>query len=106
MSGGTFRSFGLAVVAATRLYGPDDDGKPATPAEEKELVEKIWRESYPGLERVPVVLDTETMVRYGASATPTYALLDRKGAVRLYAPTRLAESELARRIEEVLAEAP
>lgn len=97
---------GLAVVAATRLYGPGDDGKPATPAEEKVLVEKGWRESYPGLEAVPVVLDTGTMVTYGASATPTYVLVDRHGAVRLYASTRLAESELARRIEEVLAEDP
>ncbi len=102
----TYAPKGLAVVAATRLYGPGEDGKPATPAEEKELVEKTWRESYPGLESVPVVLDTESMVSYGASATPTYALIDRKGVVRLYAPTRLAESDLSRRIEEVLAEAP
>lgn len=101
-----YASKGLAVVAATRLYGPGEDGKPATPAEEKALVEKTWRESYPGLENVPVVVDTETMVSYGASATPTYVLIDRKGVVRLYAPTRLAESELARRIEEVLAEQP
>lgn len=97
---------GLAVVAATRLYGPGEDGTPATPADEKALVEKTWRESYPGLESVPVVLDTDTMVTWGASATPTYVLVDRKGVVRLYAPTRLAESELARRIEELLAEAP
>lgn len=97
---------GLEVVAATRLYGPGADGKPASPAEEKALVEKVWRESYPGLEKVPVAVDTDTMVRYGASATPTYALVDRKGIVRFYAPTRVAESELARRIEEVLAEAP
>ena len=100
----TFAPKGLAVVAATRLYGPGEEGKPATPAEEKALVEKTWRESYPGLESVPVVLDTETMVAYGASATPTWVLIDRNGAVRLYAPTRLAESELTRRIEEVLAE--
>ncbi len=46
------------------------------------------------------------MEAYGASATPTYVLVDRKGAVRLYAPTRLAESELSRRIEELLAEEP
>lgn len=97
---------GLAVVAATRLYGPGEDGKPATPAEEKGLVEKTWRESYPGLESVPIALDTETMVTYGASATPTYVLVDRKGIVRLYAPTRIAESELSRRVEELLAEAP
>lgn len=102
----TYGPRGLSVVAATRLYGPGSDGKPATPGEEKETIEKTWRESYPGLESLPIAVDTETMVRYGASATPTYALVDRKGIVRFYAPTRLAESELARRIEEVLAEAP
>lgn len=95
---------GLSLVGATRLSGPDADGKPATPAEEMENLEKTWRESYPGLEGVPIVVDTETMVRYGASATPTYVLVDRMGIVRLYAPTRVAESELARRIEELLAE--
>jgi hypothetical protein len=45
------------------------------------------------------------MVRYGASATPTFALIDRKGVVRLYTPTRLSEAELSRRIDELLAEA-
>ena len=42
------------------------------------------------------------MVRYGVSATPTFVLIDRNGIVRLYAPTRLSEGELARRIDEVL----
>jgi thiol-disulfide isomerase/thioredoxin len=97
---------GLSIVAATRLYGRGGEGGPATPAEEKQVVAKKWREAYPGLEAVPIVVDTETMVRYGASATPTYALVDRKGIVRFYSPTRVAESELARRIEELLAEAP
>lgn len=101
----TFGPRGLALAAATRLYGPDADGKPASPAEEKEGLEKTWRDSYPGLEAVPITVDTETMVRYGVSATPTYALVDRNGIVRFYAPTRVAESDLARRIEEVLAEA-
>jgi hypothetical protein len=44
------------------------------------------------------------MVRWGASATPTFALLDRRGIVRLYTPTRLSEAELSRRIDELLAE--
>lgn len=44
------------------------------------------------------------MVRYGASATPTFVLIDRKGIVRLYAPTRLTEAELSRRIEELIEE--
>jgi thiol-disulfide isomerase/thioredoxin len=97
---------GLELIAATRLYSTPTDTKPMTPAEEKVQIEKVWKESYKGLENVPIAIGTELMVRYGASATPTFALIDRKGVVRLYAPTRLSEVELARKIDEVLAEAP
>ncbi|MBL8188875.1 MAG: TlpA family protein disulfide reductase [Acidobacteria bacterium] len=101
-----YRAQGLAVMAPTRYYGSGAGDKAATPAEEKAHVEKVWKETYPGLESVPVVLDTEGMIRYGVSATPTFALIDRKGIVRFYSPTRLAEAELSRRIEAVLAETP
>ncbi len=93
------------MITATRLYGTVDD-KPATPAEERVQLEKVWKETYAGLEGVPTVISTNTIVRYGVSATPTFVLVDRKGMVRLYAPTRLSEAELSRRIDEVLAEAP
>ena len=96
-----YRSRGLAMVAVTRLYGGPKD-KPYTAEEEKAQVEKVWKETYAGLADVPVVINTEAMVRYGASATPTFALVDRKGIVRLYAPTRLSEAELSRWIEEEL----
>lgn len=95
---------GLALVAPTRLYGSGAEGKPAGPSEEMVQIEKVWKEHYPALGGVAVPVDTETMVRYGASATPTFVLVDRKGIVRLYAPTRLSEVELSRRIEEVLVE--
>jgi len=95
----------LKLVTATRLYGSVDD-KPATPADETARIEKVWSELYAGLDGVPAVIDTESMVRYGVSATPTFVLVDRKGIVRLYTPTRLSEAELSRRIDEVLAEAP
>jgi thiol-disulfide isomerase/thioredoxin len=101
-----YQPHGLTLIAPTRLYGPGPEGKPATPSEEKAAVEKVWAETYKGLEGVSVPIDTETMVRYGASATPTFALVDRKGVVRFYTPTRLTEAALSRRIEEVLAEAP
>lgn len=94
---------GLEMIAVTRLYGGSKD-KPYTPAEENAQVSKVWKELYSGLEKVPVVISTDAMVRYGASATPTFALLDRRGIVRLYTPTRLSEAELSRRIEEVLDE--
>jgi thiol-disulfide isomerase/thioredoxin len=99
-----YRSKDVNLIAVTRYYGSVDD-KPATPAEEKARVEKVWGEIYPAMKDVPVLIDTETMVRYGASATPTFALIDRKGMVRLYTPTRLSEAELSRRIDELLAEA-
>ncbi|HXH38847.1 MAG TPA: TlpA disulfide reductase family protein, partial [Thermoanaerobaculia bacterium] len=95
----------LALITATRLYGSVDD-KPATPAAETAQIEKVWKELYAGLDGVPAVIDTEAMLRYGVSATPTFVLVDRKGIVRLYTPTRLSEAELSRRIDEVLAEAP
>ena len=53
----------------------------------------------------PVVIDNDGMIRYGASATPSFALVDRRGIVRHYTATRLSEAELSRRIEELLAEA-
>lgn len=101
-----YRPLGLVVIAPTRTYGTGAQNKPATPAEEKAHIEKVWAEFYQGLEGVPVVIDTETMVRYGVAATPTFVLVDRKGVVRFYSPTRLSEAELSRRIEAVLAEKP
>lgn len=100
-----YKSTDLKLVTATRLYGSLDD-KPATPADETARIEKVWSELYAGLDGVPAVIDTESMIRYGVSATPTFVLVDRKGIVRLYTPTRLSEAELSRRIDEVLAEAP
>ncbi|HEV7768791.1 MAG TPA: TlpA disulfide reductase family protein [Thermoanaerobaculia bacterium] len=101
-----YKPQGLGMIAGTRLYSTPTDEKPMTPDEEKAKIAKIWSESYKGLEDVPIAVGTDMMVHYGASATPTFVLLDRKGIVRLYAPTRLSEKELSRRIEEVLAEAP
>jgi hypothetical protein len=52
---------------------------------------------------------SETIVPLGAAIevegkTPTYTLVDRKGRVRFYSPTRVSEAELARLIESVLSE--
>jgi len=99
-----YRAKGLAVIAPTRLFGTGAENKPAMPAEEKAWIEKVWNESYGMLGGVSAPNDTETMVRWGVSSNPTLALVDKKGLVRLYTPTRLSEEELSRRIEELLAE--
>jgi thiol-disulfide isomerase/thioredoxin len=101
-----YRPRGLVVIAPTRFYGTGAQGKPATPAEEKAHVGRVWAEVYAGLEGVPIPIGADTMVRYGVSATPTFVLVDRRGVVRFYSPTRLTEAELSRRIEAVLAESP
>lgn len=98
-----YRDKGLVLIAPTRYYGSVDE-KPATPAEEKERVAKVWGETYAGLDGVCAPIDTPGDIAYGASATPTFVLIDRKGLVRMYSPTRLSEEELSRRIDELLAE--
>jgi thiol-disulfide isomerase/thioredoxin len=98
-----YRAKGLLLIAPTRLYGTVDE-KPATAAEEKERIAKVWGEVYAGLEGVTAPIDTAGHIAYGASATPTFVLIDRNGIVRTYTPTRLSEEELSRRIDELLAE--
>lgn len=98
-----YRDRGLELVALTRYYGTVD-GEEATTSVEKARVEQAWKEAYEGLADVPVTIDSEAMIRYGASATPTFVFIDREGKVRFYAPTRLSEDELSRRIEELFAE--
>lgn len=95
----------VPMIAVTRLYSTPKDEKPMTPAEETAKVQAVWKESYAALADVPVVIDNDAMIRYGASATPSFALVDRRGVVRHYTATRLSEAELSRRIEELLAEA-
>ncbi|MBI1760329.1 MAG: TlpA family protein disulfide reductase [Acidobacteria bacterium] len=101
-----YEAQGLVLLAPTRFYGTGAQDKSATPAEEKAHLAKVWAESYTGLEGVPIPIETEMMVRYGVAATPTFVLIDRKGIVRLYAPTRLSEAELARQIEAILKTSP
>ena len=98
-----YRAKGLVLLAPTRYYGTVDE-KPATEDEEKARVTKVWGESYKGLEDVPVLIDTESHIAYGASATPTFVFIDRKGVVRAYLPTRLSEDELSRRIDALLSD--
>ena len=101
-----YKSRGLIVIAPTRFYGTGAENKTATPEDEKRHMEKIWVEGYAGLDGVSAPIDAETMVRYGVAATPTFVLVDRKGIVRMYSPTRLSEAELSKQIELVLAESP
>lgn len=94
---------GVVFAAPTRFYGTGKEGAAATPAEEKARVAEILAESYKDLGPIAVPFSTEGMIRYGASATPSFVFIDRQGIVRSYTATRLTEAELAKRIEKLLA---
>ena len=86
---------GVAFVAPTRFYTADR-------AEEKGKIEKSWKEVYALSDSVPAPISDEAMLRYGVSATPTFAFVNRKGVVVRYSPTRMTEARLSSAIEELL----
>ena len=86
---------GVAFVAPTRFYTADR-------AEEKRKIEKSWKEVYVLSDSVPAPISDEGMLRYGVSATPTFAFVNRKGIVVRYSPTRMTEARLSSAIEVLL----
>jgi len=87
---------GVAFVAPTRYYDEDR-------AAEKARIEKSWKETYGLADSVAAPISDESMLRYGASATPAFVFVDRKGVVRQYLPYRMTEERLAAAIEALLA---
>jgi len=86
---------GVAFVAPTRFYEDDRSA-------EKTSIEKAWKEIYGAPESVPVPISDEAMLRYGASATPTFAFIDRDGVVVEYLPYRMTDERLTAAIERLL----
>jgi thiol-disulfide isomerase/thioredoxin len=97
-----FAPRGLVLIGPTRLYGYAAGGEEATPAAEKQYIEKVRRQYYAALPAMPVPISSANFLTYGSSTTPTIVLIDAKGIVRLYHPGALPEVELAARIEEML----
>jgi thiol-disulfide isomerase/thioredoxin len=86
---------GVTFVAPTRFYDEDQ-------AAEKVKIEKAWKEIYALPASVAVPISDEAMLRYGVSATPTFAFVDRKGVVKQYLPFRMTDERLSAAIEELL----
>lgn len=86
---------GVHFAAVTRFYTPDHKA-------ERQRVQEVWQKVYGAPAGVSVPISDAAMLRYGAAATPTFVLLDTRGAVRLYSPTRLTEERLAREIDRLL----
>lgn len=88
---------GVAFVAPTRYYAAGDDHAP-----EQKRIDEQWRTTYESVKVNAIPVSEDAMVLYGVSATPTFVVINRKGVVTFYSPTRLTEERLAAEIDKVL----
>jgi thiol-disulfide isomerase/thioredoxin len=93
---------GLVIVAPTQKYGYVEGGEDAPPAAEERYIEQIRQRFYANVVPGPASISEENFRRYGASSTPTLALVDRAGIVRLYHPGAMSYEELRPRIEALV----
>lgn len=90
-----YAPLGVAFVAPTRFYEKDA-------AAEQKKIDAQWRTTYKDLQIAGTPVSEQAMMMYGVSATPTFVVIDPKGIVRFYSPTRLTERRLASEIDKVL----
>jgi len=98
----SYRSKGLVIVAPTQRFGYVVDGQPAAPDEELRHIVQVRDTYYSFLRDEPVPVSDANHKQYGVASTPTLALLDRQGIVRVYHPGRMTEKELDAAIRELL----
>jgi thiol-disulfide isomerase/thioredoxin len=92
---------GLAFIAPTQKYGYVAGGEDATPEVETRYIEQVRKMYYADLVDAPAVVNEENFRVWGASTTPTLALVDRNGVVRMYHPGALPYAELRAKIAEL-----
>ena len=90
------REFGdkLTILAPTQPYGYVAGGEDAPRADEIKYIDEVRREFYSGLDGMTVPVSELNFKRWGVSTTPTLAVLDAKGIVRLYHPGKMTYAEL------------
>lgn len=93
---------GLAFVGPTRKYGYIGAEDNVPPSVELLHIENIRKESYSAVVDGPAAVSERNFLNYGVSTTPTLALVDKGGMVRLYHPGGMTYEELKSAIEEVL----
>jgi thiol-disulfide isomerase/thioredoxin len=85
---------GLVVVAPTQYYGYVKAGQPAAPEEERRHIVQVRDTYYRFLQNAAVPVGEANHKAYGVSSTPTIALVDKAGVVRLYHPGTIDERAL------------
>jgi len=96
-----FEPRGLVVVAPTRLYGYTAQQENVTPAQEKVVLNEVFKRYYAAIPKAIVPIDASNFDRFGASTTPTLVLADKRGIVTLYHPGAMPEQALREAIQSV-----
>jgi len=91
----------VAFLGPTQKYGYTDDGD-APPSVEVRHIERIRQQFYATLVPAPAVVNEENFRNYGVSTTPTLAMVDRKGIVRLYHPGAMTYEELKAALDRLV----
>jgi thiol-disulfide isomerase/thioredoxin len=97
-----YRAQGLTVVAPTMRFGYVAGGAKASAAEEMTYITRVRDQQYPWLADLPTPVSAATHLRYGVSSTPTLAIVDRQGMVRVYNPGRMSEADLETSIRRLM----
>ena len=97
------RAAGLTIVAPTQRYGYTVKRAAATPDAELSHIAQVRDQYYPFLKDEAVPVSEANHKRYGVSTTPTLAVVDRQGIVRLYHPGMMTTEELEAVIRPLLA---
>ena len=87
----------LVLMGPTQRYGYVAGGDEAPPEQELKYIAQIRQQFYGGL-KMAVPVSEENFKSWGCSTTPTLALIDRSGIVRLYHPGRMSYEELAPKV--------
>ena len=93
---------GLVIVGPTQTYGYIEGGIEAPRDAELRYIETVRSQYYAHIPGMTVPVSEENFKAWGASTTPTLALIDRLGIVRLYNPGRMTYEELAPKVAAVL----
>ena len=97
-----YGSRGLQVVAPTQHYGYVAGGEEASPDVETRYIREVFQKYYAGISDAPAPITDDGFKDWGASTTPTLALVDRKGITRLYHPGKLTYDELVAQLKAIL----
>jgi thiol-disulfide isomerase/thioredoxin len=92
---------GLVIVGPTQRYGYVAGGREAPGEEETRYIAEVRRNFYGALE-MSVPVSEENFAAWGCSTTPTLALLDRAGRVRMYHPGKMSYEELGAVVAEAV----